>query len=186
MEVHGPRDGDGLPLAARQRADRRRHRDVLGNADALEQRGRHLLHLGLIHLTEEARPLDRLAAEEQVAGDGKLRHERRILVDRLDAVGDGVGRATHVDLLAPDVDITAGGAHGPGQHLDERRLAGAVVAEQADDLVLEDTEGDAVEGAHAAVIAADIVHQDEFFGHCLNSLTGAGARDRNAAPSCRG
>jgi len=33
VEMHGARDRHRLPLAARQRADRRRRRDVLGDAD---------------------------------------------------------------------------------------------------------------------------------------------------------
>ena len=109
------------------------------------------------------RPLDRLAAEEQVARDGELRDQRRVLVDRLDAVGDRVGRVPDVDLPALHVDFAAGRAHRARQHLDQRRLAGAVVAEQADDLVAEDAERHAVERAHASVIFADVLHEDEFF-----------------------
>ena len=36
-----------------------------------------------------------------------------------------------VDPLAADEDVAAGERHGAGQDLDERRLAGAVVAQQA-------------------------------------------------------
>ena len=53
------------------------------------------------------------------------------------------------------------GGDGAGQHLDQRRLAGAVVAEQADDLALVDVEVDVVERLHAAVELADVLHADE-------------------------
>ena len=86
VEIHGAGDRDRLALAARQRADRRRRRDVLGDADPSQQFARDRVHRRLVHAVEEARPLHRLAAEEQVARDRELRDQRRILVDRLDAV----------------------------------------------------------------------------------------------------
>ena len=57
-----------------------------------------LVHRRLVHAVEEARALERLAAEEQVARDRELRDQRRVLVDRLDAVGDRVGGAADLDL----------------------------------------------------------------------------------------
>ena len=62
--------------------------------------------------------------------------------------------------MSPLVNGTA-----PGEHLDQRRLAGAVVAEEPDDLALVDREGDVVERLDAAVELADVLHADEFFGH---------------------
>ena len=134
VEMHGAGDGHRLALAARQRADRRRRRDVLGDADLLQEIARDRVHRVLVHAVQEARPLDRLAAEKEVARDGELRDQRGILVDRLDAVRDRVGGVLQHDLLAADEDVAAGERHGAGQHLDQRRLAGAVVAEQPDDL----------------------------------------------------
>ena len=46
-----------------------------------------------------------------------------------------------VDLLAAEVMLPLVIGHRAGEHLDQRRLAGAVVAEQADDLALADDEG---------------------------------------------
>ena len=43
----------------------------------------------------------------------------------------------------------------PGEHLQRGGLAGAVRAEEADDLAGLDLEGDPVDGAHLAVLAAD-------------------------------
>ena len=56
VEMHGARDRHRLALAAGERADRRRGRDVLGDADPLQQVARDLVHRGLVHAVEEARP----------------------------------------------------------------------------------------------------------------------------------
>ncbi|MDZ7706743.1 MAG: hypothetical protein U5J97_02390 [Trueperaceae bacterium] len=77
-----------------------------------------------------SRPKNRLRAMESCVD------ERGVLVDRLDAQVDGVGRVTDPHLLAAHVDLPGGGAHRSRQDLDERRLARAVVAQQADDLPL--------------------------------------------------
>ena len=53
------------------------------------------------------------------------------------------------DLLAVPGDLARVGAVGRGQHLDERRLAGAVLAEQAVHLAGADVEVDPVERADA-------------------------------------
>ena len=52
--------------------------------------GRDLVHEVLVHPVEDARALERLATEEEVARDRQLVHQGRVLVDGLDTVGDGV------------------------------------------------------------------------------------------------
>src|ERR1700692_586704 len=96
-----------LAFAAGERADRRIRRDVLADADLPQKVARDLVHDSLIHPVEEPRRLDRLAAEEQVARDRQLRHQRRILVDRLDAEGDGIGRVLDAYLAAAHLDVAA-------------------------------------------------------------------------------
>ena len=112
-----------------------------------------------------ARALERLAAQEQVARDGELRHQRRVLVDGLDAQGDGVVGVPDVDLLAVEVDGAARQRGDPRDDLDERGLAGAVVAQQTHDLVGADGEADVVESLDAAVPLVDVLEADEFFAH---------------------
>ena len=112
----------------------------------------------------------RLPADEQTARDRHRRDHRGVLVDRLDAESDGVGRALDRDLLAADVNVAARRRHRARQHLDQRRLAGAVVAEEADDLALADGEGNVLERAHAAVIFGDVLHADQVVGHAQPSV----------------
>ena len=164
VEIHGARDGDRLPLAAGKRADRRRRRDILADADPRQKLAGDPIHLRLVHAVQEARPLERLAPEEKVPRDRQLRDQRGVLVDRLDAVRDRVGRGADRHLLAAHEDVAAGDRHGARQNLDQRRFAGAVVAEQADDLALVDDEGHVLQRLHAAVGLVDVLHADEF-GH---------------------
>ena len=75
-----------------------------------------------------------LAAEEDVGGGGEVVAEREVLVDDLDAVAAGVERPVQDDLAAVHPHAARGWAEVAGDHLDQGRLAGAVVAHQPDDL----------------------------------------------------
>ena len=57
--------------------------------------------------------------------------------------------------VAEHARLARGRVEQPGEHLQRRRLAGAVRAEEADDLALADLEADVVDRAHLAVLAAD-------------------------------
>ena len=81
-----------------------------------------------------------LAAEEEVLRGVQVVGERQRLVDRLDVVAPGVAGRADLGLLAVDQDLAGVGMVGAGEHLDQRRLAGAVVAEQADDLAGEEVD----------------------------------------------
>ena len=64
---------------------------------------------------------------------------------RLRAVTGSAATSTPATLALPDV-----GQHPGREHADRRRLAGAVGAEQAEDLTALDGEGDAVDGVARA------------------------------------
>ena len=93
---------------------------------------------------DEAEAVGDLAADEEVAPERLLLGERLVLVDGLDRQ---VVRHAHrivgeVDLLVADEDAPRGRREHAGHHLDQGGLAGAVVADQADDLVPADGEID--------------------------------------------
>ena len=73
-------------------------------------------------------------AEEHVGRDVQRRGDRQGLVDRLDAGTAGILRRLEVNLIAIQVDLSGVGDQGSGQGLDQRRLAGAVVADDREDL----------------------------------------------------
>ena len=100
-----------------------------------------------------ASPSRRAPAREHphVLGDRQVRAERELLEDAAQAGGararDAVaGRLVAVDEHGPP----ASGASAAVQHVDQRRLAGAVVADQADALAGADREVHAGERAHGA------------------------------------
>ena len=57
--------------------------------------------------------------------------------------------------VAEDAGLARGRVEQAGEHLQRRRLAGAVRAEEADDLARRDLEGDRVDSAHLTRRAAD-------------------------------
>ena len=86
------------------------------------------------HARGEQPGLRRLVAEHDVLGHGEHRHQLEVLVDHADAAADGVAGVVQVDDLAVDQDLALVGLVQPEQHLDQRALAGAVLAEQPEDL----------------------------------------------------
>ena len=165
--VDGAGDRDALALAAGQLADDRVRREHLrGEADLAHQ------PLGLADFLvdlEEAEAAGELAAHEDVADDRLLDRERPVLEHGLDA---GLARPRRVPAghrLAAHDDLAAGRRDHAGEDLDQRRLAGAVVADQADDLADVDVQADAAERVDVAVGLRDVAELDQVLGHsaCL-------------------
>ncbi len=157
VEVHGARDGDRLALTAGERADGRLGRDLLGETDLAHEAGGHVLHEPLVHTVENGRAPKWLATQEQVARDGELRHQRRILVDGLHTVGDGIVGVPDCDLLAVEVDGAVRQRGDPRNDLDQRGLARTIVPEQTHDLVRADAEADVFESLDAPVPLVDVL-----------------------------
>ena len=76
---------------------------------------------------------ERLAAHEDVLGDRQVGEERRLLVDDRDARGLGLRGRAEVDRLAVEQQLAAVAAVHAGDDLDQRRLAGAVLADEGVD-----------------------------------------------------
>ena len=134
---------------------------------------------------QEAEAAGDLAAHEDVADDGLLDRERAILEHGLDA---GVARARAVPvvhLLAADEDVAAGRLDHAGEDLDQRRLAGAVVADQADHLAAVDMQVDAAEREDAPVGLGHFAEFDQSVGHGPSSRIPGGARPPEEVRSVR-
>src|SRR5205823_3970685 len=99
-----------------------------------------------------------LAVQEDVLRDVERRHEREELEHRLDSVLAGLGRALEGALDAVHDDLPRVRAQRPRDDVDERRLAGAVVADEADHLALVDRDADAAQGAYGAEALDDVAH----------------------------
>ena len=97
-------------------------------------------------------PLAELAAEEDVRRRRQVVAEREVLVDDLDAMLARLDRPVEDDFLSVDPDGAVRGAEISGDDLDQRRLAGAVVAHKADNLRLVEAERNIVEGLDGAEV----------------------------------
>ena len=157
VEVDRPGDGHRLALATRQRLDRGLEVPEPRVEAAHDLAGRGL-HRGVVE-RPEAR--GQLAAEEQVGRRVHVVRQRERLVDRLDPQGLRVARVVDRDLLAVDEDLAGIGDVGTGQDPHQGRLAGAVAADQADDLAGVEVHVHPVHGMDAAERDADVAHLDE-------------------------
>ena len=123
--------------------------------------------------------LHALAAQEQVLRHRETRHQGELLGDDGDAVILGLAQAGEPDLVALEHDLAAVGARrvDPGQDLDERALARAVLAAQGEDLAAFQVEGDPVQGPDAGEVLGELAELEKgqgprghFFGgglgHC--------------------
>ena len=100
--------------------------EIVVTASALQRRG------GVCSIAASLRIWNRcdLAAEVHVLDDVEVVAEREILVDDLDPEAGRVLRAVDVHLAALEEDLPAVVGMRAGDALDQRRLAGAVVADE--------------------------------------------------------
>ncbi len=70
------------------------------------------------------------AAEDDVLGDAHRLHQAEVLGDHADAGRDGVARGVDTDACAVDLDASRIRAGEPVEDAHQRRLAGAVLAEE--------------------------------------------------------
>jgi hypothetical protein len=104
-----------------------------------------------------------LGVDEQVLLGGELEVAGHRLRDDADGAAHGVGLVEHIG--AGDARRAARRRQQGGEHADQRRLAGAVGAEHAEDFALADGEGDAVDGGEVAEALGEVVDLDGRGGH---------------------
>ena len=143
--LHGERAGDlhHLLLGDRKIAHQRARAAL--EADALAQRFRLLFQLAVAD--EEARA--RLAADEHILRHRHVGGEGEFLVDGDDAGLLGLLRGGEAHGLAVEFDRPLIGRLGAREDLEERRLAGTVLAEEGVDFRLAHLEVDGLERPHA-------------------------------------
>ena len=109
-----------------------------------------LLDLGHARAAPRRRDAAQLGHERQVAPDGHLVVERRRVGQKADARADLVRVARDVDAV--DGHLAGGRQEHAAEDLERGRLAGAVEAEEADDLAALDGEGEVADGGVLAVV----------------------------------
>ena len=122
-----------------------------------------------------------LAVQEHVVVDGHARHEGEVLEDGVDPERASVRHGLELHLLAEDEDLAGVGLVKAGQDLDQRRLAGAVVADQPEHLARSEVERDVLERCHHTEALADVLDADRVGQPSLVRDRGAESRFR----SCR-
>ena len=139
MAVERLQDLDALLLADRDVLDPRvgvdREPELLGDlANTLPRCGPVEEHLRLC----------RLVGEDDVLGHGHHRDQHEMLVDHSDPVLDRVARRREGDPLSLDQDLALVGVVQAVEDVHQRRLSGAVLAEQRVHLSLAQVEVDVV------------------------------------------
>src|SRR4051812_13714873 len=177
---HRAADRDALALAAGHRRDRR-GRVLQADAEALERLVGAAVHRGVVEEAELAeQPAARdLAAEEQVCRRVELGREREVLVDGLDPERARLERRADRHLAALEEDLARVRRLHAGERLDERRLAGAVVAAERHDLSRVDGEARAAQRADAPEALDEAAGLEQRLGHgqaLLPAGTGIGGR----------
>ena len=86
------------------------------------------------------------------------------------------------ELLALEQHAAGGRLEAAGDDLDQRRLAGAVVAEQRHDLALADREADALQRFDGAEVLGDVVEHQQRFAHAAIPLPVSRSRPRSRSP----
>ncbi len=116
---------------------------------------------------QEDRIGHRLLAEEDVVGDRQDRDEHEVLVDHADAAGDRIGRTGDRDRRTVEQDLAGIRCREAVQDVHQRRLAGAVLAEQRVDLARPDVEIDPVVCNDARIALGDPAHLECGSAHGL-------------------
>ena len=132
-------DLDHLPLGERQARDRRVGREI--GAEPVEQRRAPSARMLARSTSFSGPPRQRLAADEDVGGDVEIVEEVEFLVDEGDAGRDGVvdGQRRRARRRRRG-SMPALGAVDAAEDLHQRRLAGAVLADEADHLAGRDVQ----------------------------------------------
>ena len=114
----------------------------------------------------------RLLAEHDVLRDGHHGNEHEMLVHHADAGMDGIARRVEAHGLAVQEDLSGIGPIEPVEDVHQRRLAGAVLAEQRVHLTAPDVEADVVVRYDAGELLANSPHlEDALLNHRGSILT---------------
>ena len=154
------------PLAQADRQVRHTRPGVDRQAEPLGElgdAGRRLLEV-------DRRPGRQRGAEHDVLGHRVGVHLEEVLVDHADPVGDGVPRVADLHWGAVEHHGPAVRPVQPVEHVHQRRLAGAVAAEEAVHLAGADGQVDAVQGHDGAEGLPDPLHGQEGTGRSFARL----------------
>ena len=100
-------------------------------------------------------------ADQQVLQHAEARRQVKMLMHHADAVGERIGRIADPDRFAVEQNHARVGLVGAEQDVHQGGLAGAVLAEQSQNVARPDDEVDAVVGANGAERLGDAAHVEK-------------------------
>ena len=160
--VAHPRAGDGDDLAVGGGQGSDRGVEIDGDVEPGQRLGAEFATaLGV----DEGLAFAEQPVEGEVLGHRQAGEQREVLVDDLNAGGDGGARAEVGDGGAVDQKLAFVEVVDAGDDLDEGGFSGAVLAGKADDFGGEDLEVDAVERLHARKALCDGAEFNQGGGH---------------------
>ena len=161
--VEGLGDFDELLLAARVGQHRQRDVDV-GHLQLVHQRRRPGVHRFVV---DEPEAPSQFRAEEDVLRHRQVRHHHQFLVDDDDPRVFRLTNRVGLELLALPQDRPFPGAvrMDGRKHFHQRRLAGAVLAAESDDLAWPNLQVDPANRLDAGEFLGDAAHLQKIFGH---------------------
>ena len=175
--THGARDGNDLALSARQHADRRANR-LYGDLELVEERTRLALHAAAVDEPAATRQL----ADIHIGGNIQNLDQSEVLEHGGDTGLAGIGGRTKLAGFTIDHDGSGIGTVHAADGLDQRRLAGAIVADHRQDFArghfevdigqgLDLTEGfgNTRERKAPGIAAGGLMVGDRFSDHCSAS-----------------
>src|SRR4051812_34359901 len=172
LRVQRAGDRDRLALAAGQAQHRRVDRGDV-HADVADVLLGFLAHAAVVEQPERKR-VEQLPVEKHVVEDAQLVDQREVLVNGVDPLRARVGYGVQLDRLAVEHDRAGVGLVEAAEDLHQRRLARAVVAQQAEDLALLEAQVDLAQRRDRA----------EALGHVLDSHD-LGPRVHHSLPRAR-
>lgn len=125
---HGPCNGDSLPLAAGKAFCGDVHAFELHAQSILKDGGRLFGHFAVVEHGDSYDFSGQFRAQEQVLRRCQVVHYREVLVNRVNAIADGIRVAGHHQGVAIECHMALGGLVHPGENLDQRRFTRAIVA----------------------------------------------------------
>jgi hypothetical protein len=165
-----------LAAVAERAGDALRVADEAGGFERLARRREaRLAAFGRLPQHPRARPRG-LRAEAAVLEHRKARVDRRALVAAADAGARAPGLRPVGDVVTLEVDAARGRGHLARQHVDQRRLAGAVGADHRVHLARPQLERDAADGGEPAEAARQQVGTQQRLSHGVLPAIRTGAR----------
>ena len=150
--------GDLHQLAPRQRQVLHPRTGIeVGAAEPAQELGGTPPLLAAVDEAEAARRV----RQADIVRDAQVGDQGQLLEDRDDARPVGGARPGKADDLPGQPDVAFVGLDHAGDDLDQRRLAGAVLAQDRMNRSLPAGEVDVLQGAHAAVALRDAAHLEQ-------------------------